>query len=77
MVYGRELRFPNELMYTDIEDSDTASVCPVDFITEKQELFKKSFAAAWHRVGSSPKWQRFYSGPFLVLEKLGAVNLRI
>jgi len=30
-----------------------------------------------HRVGRSPKWQRFYSGPFLVTEKLGAVNLRI
>jgi len=30
-----------------------------------------------HRVGRSPKWQRFYSGPFLVIEKLGAVNLRI
>jgi len=30
-----------------------------------------------HRVGRSPKWQRFYFGPFLVLEKLGSVNLRI
>jgi len=30
-----------------------------------------------HRVGRSPKWQRFYSGPFLVLVKLGSVNLRI
>jgi len=30
-----------------------------------------------HRVGQSPKWQRFYSGPFLVIELLGAVNLSI
>jgi len=30
-----------------------------------------------HRVGRSPKWQRFYSGPILVMEKLGSVNLRI
>jgi len=28
-------------------------------------------------VGRSPKWQRFYSGPFLVIEKLASVNLRI
>jgi len=30
-----------------------------------------------HYVGQSPKWQRFYSGPFLVIEMIGAVNLRI
>jgi len=30
-----------------------------------------------HRVGRSPKWQRFFSGPFLVIEILEAVNLRI
>jgi len=30
-----------------------------------------------HRVRRLPKWQRFDSGPFLVVEILGAVNLRI
>src|SRR5258708_7139368 len=30
-----------------------------------------------HRVGRTPKWQRFYSGPYLVTELLGRVNLRI
>jgi len=30
-----------------------------------------------HRVGRLPKWQIFYSRPFLVIEILGAVNLRI
>jgi len=30
-----------------------------------------------HRVGRSPKWQNFYSGPYFVVEVLGAVNLRI
>jgi len=30
-----------------------------------------------HRVGRSQKWQRFYSWPFLIIEILGAVNLRI
>jgi len=29
------------------------------------------------RVGRSPKWQNFYSGPYLIVEVLGAVNLRI
>jgi len=99
-------------MYTDIDDNGTTAVSSVDFVTERQELFKKSFAVAretlgnaaerserrydirvrhtayevenWvyyfcprHRVGRSPKWQNSYSGPFLVIEKLGAVNLRI
>jgi len=112
LVYGRELRFPNELLYTDVEDHDVAAVSSVEFVVERQALFKKSFALAretlgcvaerckkrydmcvkpevykigdWvyyfcpqHRVGRSPKWQRFYSGPFLVTEKLGPVNLRI
>jgi hypothetical protein len=26
------------------------------------------------RVGKSPKWQRLYTGPFLVTERLGPVN---
>jgi len=30
-----------------------------------------------HRVGRFPKWQRFYSGPILVMEILGTVNLKI
>jgi len=28
-------------------------------------------------VGRSPKWQNFYSGPYLIVEIIGAVNLRI
>jgi len=30
-----------------------------------------------HRVGRSPKWQNFYSGPYLIVEILGMVNVRI
>jgi len=30
-----------------------------------------------HRVGRSPKWQNFYSGPYLKVETLGMVNVRI
>jgi len=112
LVYGRELRFPNELLYTDVDDKEIASVSPVEYVTERQVLFKKAFTLArdslgtaaerskkrydkrvkpavynegdWvyyfcprHRVGKSPKWQRFYSGPFLVIQKLWVVNMRI
>jgi len=111
LVYGRGLRFPNEIMYTDVDDVDTTALSSVDFVNERRELFTKSFAAAremlgntaerskkrydmrvkptkyevgdWvyyfcprHRVGRSPKWQRFYRRPFLVIKILGAVNLR-
>jgi len=111
LVFGRELRFPNKLMYTDVDDKDISSISSVEFMAERQAMFKKAFALAcdtirraaerskkrydmrvktaayqvedWvyyfcprHRVGRSPKWQRFYSGPFLVIGKLGAVNLR-
>jgi len=30
-----------------------------------------------HRVGRSPKWQNFYSGPYLIVEILGMFNVRI
>jgi len=112
LVFGRELRFPNQLLYTDVEDQEVASISSVDFVAERLVLFKKSFALAretlgnaverskkrydmrvkpeiyqvgeWVyyfcprlRMGRSPKWQRFYSSPFLVIEKLELVNLRI
>jgi len=104
LVYGRELRFPNELLYTDMDDQEVTPVSSIEFVAERQLLFKKNFALAretlgsaaerskrrydmrvrpevytegdWvyyfcpqHRVGRSPKWQRFYFGPFLVVEK--------
>jgi len=109
LVYGRERV---ELLYTDVEDQEVASVSSVEFVAERQVLFKNAFALTrealegaaerskkcyemrvkpemyrgrdWvyyfcrrHRVERSPKWQRFYSGPILVIEKLGLVNLRI
>jgi len=112
LVYGRELRFPNELLYNNVDDHEVTPVSSVEFVAERQLLFKKKFTLAhetlgsaaerskkryymrvktgvysvgdWvyyfcprQRVGRSPKWQRFYSGPFLVIEKLGSVNLRI
>jgi len=112
LVYGRDFRFPNELMYAEVGDNDVMLVSSVAFIAERQALFQRSFTLAremsgesaerskkrydmrvkstyyqvgdWiyhfcprHRVGRSPKWQRFYSGPFLIIEILGAANVRI
>jgi len=53
LVYGQELRFPNDLMYTDVEDSETTVVSSIDFITEKQKLFKRLFAAAREPLGNT------------------------
>jgi len=112
MVYGREMRFPNELMYTDVGDEETITTSSVQLVAERQVLFCKAFTLArdtlgiaaerskrrydmrvkpiaykvgdWvyyfcprHRVGRSPKWQWFYSGPYLVTEILGPVNFRL
>jgi len=46
LVYGRGIRFPNELMYTDVDEGETTAVSWIDFVAEKQELFKKFFAIA-------------------------------
>jgi len=51
LVYGRELRFPNELLYTDVDDHDVAAVSSVEFVAERQVLFKKSFALAHETLG--------------------------
>jgi len=40
LVYGRELRFPNELMYTDVGDDVPPALSSVYFVAERQELFK-------------------------------------
>jgi len=112
LVYGRELRFPNKLMYADVGDKEVTLISSVAFVAERQVLLQRSFTLAremlsktaersrkhydmrvkptsyevgdWiyyfcprHRVGRLPKWQRFYSGPFLITEILGAVNLKI
>jgi len=46
LVYGKELCFLNEHMYTDVGDNVLSAVSFVDFVAERQELFRKSFAAA-------------------------------
>jgi len=51
LVYGRELRFPNELLYTDVKDHDVQAVSSIEFVAERQTLFKKSFALARETLG--------------------------
>jgi len=55
LVYGRELRFPNQLMFTDVDDVDTTALSTVDFVNERRELFTKSLAAAREMLGNTAK----------------------
>jgi len=112
LTYGRELAFPNELMYVDVEDKEVDHQSYAEFVTKQQVSFRKAFALTreslgamaerrkkrydmrvrpndyavgeWvyyfcprQRIGLSPKWQKFYSGPFLIVAILGPVNFRI
>jgi len=53
LVYGRELRFPNELLYADVNDNEIAPVSSVEFMAERQLLFKKNFALARETLNSA------------------------
>jgi len=46
MVYGREMRFPYELMYTDVGDEEAITTSSVEFVAERQMLFRKAFTLA-------------------------------
>jgi len=43
LMYGRELRFPNELLYTDVNNHEVAPVSSVEIVAERQLLFEKIF----------------------------------
>jgi len=112
LVFGKEMRYPNELMYVEVEDKTMDDESYSDFVESQKKNFREGFDRArkslgfnaerskkrydmrvrprvyavgdWvfyfcprHRVGRSPKWQNFYSGPYLVVELLGQVNIRI
>jgi len=53
LVYGRELQFPNELLYTDVEDHEVASVSSVEFVAERLVLFKKAFTLTRETLGTT------------------------
>jgi len=43
LVYGRELRFPNELMYADVGDNEVTFISSIAFVAERQVLFQRAF----------------------------------
>jgi len=51
LVYGRELRFPNKLMYADVRDTEVMLRSSVEYVAERQALFQKSFTLAWEMLG--------------------------
>jgi len=53
LVFGRELRFPNELMYADVGDEEVTVVSSVAFVAERQALFQKSFTVAREMLGKA------------------------
>jgi len=108
LVFGRKMRYLNELMYVSVEVKtvDEKSYC--DFVEDQKRNFRDGFDRAReslgfnaerskkrydmrvrpnvyalvigysrHRIGRSPKRQNFYSGPYLIVEILGMVNVRI
>jgi len=58
LVYGRELRFPNELLYTDVINHEVAPVSSIEFVAERQLLFKKNFALARETLSSAAERSR-------------------
>jgi len=58
LVYGRELRFPNELMYADVGDNDITLISSVAFVAERQALFQNAFALAREMLVKLPSGVR-------------------
>jgi len=112
LVFGEEMRYPNELMYVGVGDKTLDDKSYSDFVEDQRSNFRDGFdrvreslglnadkskkmydmkvrpnvyaVGDWvfyfcprHRMGRSPKWQNFYSGPYLIVEILGTVNVRI
>jgi len=53
LVYGRDLRFPNELMYADVGDEDVTLISSKAFVAKRQALFQKAFTAAREILGEA------------------------
>jgi len=51
LVYGRELRFPNELMYQDVEDVDMDEPGYPEFVIKQGEAFKRYFFLVRETLG--------------------------
>jgi len=53
LVFGRELRFSNELMYADVGDEEVTVFSSIAFVAERQALFQKAFAVAREMLGKA------------------------
>jgi len=51
MAYGREMRFPNQFMYTDLGDEEAITTSSVELVAERQMLFRKAFTLARETLG--------------------------
>jgi len=53
LVYGRELRFPNELMYAEVGDDEVTLISSIAFVAERQTLFQKAFTVVREMLGKA------------------------
>jgi len=51
LLYGRELRFPNELMYVEVEDKNLDAGSYSEFVEGQKDAFRSSFALARESLG--------------------------
>jgi len=55
LLYGRELRFPNELMYVEVEDKNLDAGSYSKFVEGQMDAFRASFALARESLGFCTK----------------------
>jgi len=60
LVYGRELRFPNELMYANVGDDGVTLISSIAFVAERQALFQKAFTVVREMLGKAAKRKKRY-----------------
>jgi len=51
LLYGRELRFPNELLYVEVEDKNLDAGSYFEFVEGQEDAFRTSFALARESLG--------------------------
>jgi len=72
-LYGRELRFPNELMYVEVKDKNLDAGSYSDFVEGQRDAFRTSFVLAMESLGfcaENPK-KRYYMRVRLAIYKVG------
>jgi len=51
LLYGRELRFPNELLYVEVEDKNLDACSYSEFVEGQRDAFRSTFALAKDSLG--------------------------